>query len=313
MKLMVQNRAKVCLIVSAAILVIALLMTVIGTGINQGIDFVGGVALRYDMGEAFEMHAVRAALSKQGLGAAQAVAQTVVPEAHDHAADPNHEAVDTAGADKNCLEVRVKSLADSAATAAALETALRETYPNTKLLAAEKIGATAGKDLMESVRLSMLIACVLVLIYVAIRFELLAGAAAVLGILHDVFLMLALVVILRIPVNTAFYAVPLAILAYSAANTLVIFTRIRETTGKGSARNLSRAEVVTRAAQEALPRTLGIALVALLVTVMLWILGVAAVKEIALPLLLGMLVCLYSSNMLTGYVWAWLLKLRGNK
>lgn len=312
MKFMVQNRARVYWIISAAILVIALLMTVIGFGLNRDIDFTGGVALRYDMGEVFNPEVVRAALAKQGMGNAQIVAGSAPLEAHDHDADPNHEHDSAAEAAKTRLEVRVKALSDPEAAPAALEAALRASYPQAQFVVAETVGAAAN-DLMSSARLCVLVACALMLIYVTIRFDLMAGVAAALGMLHDVLLMAALVVVLRISVHSAFFAVPPAIAAYSIVNTLVLFARIRETNGKSGARNLSREELVTYAAREALPRTLGIAVATVLVTKALWIFGAPSVKAVALPLCIGALVCICSSNLLTGYVWAWLLKLKGNK
>ena len=62
----IQKRARICLCVSAAILVIALVMSLLGYGINYGIDFAGGLNIQYDMGAAFNQADVETALRNAG-------------------------------------------------------------------------------------------------------------------------------------------------------------------------------------------------------------------------------------------------------
>ena len=63
----IQKRARVCLCVSAAILVTALVMSLLGYGINYGIDFAGGLNIQYDMGAAFNQADVETVLRNQGI------------------------------------------------------------------------------------------------------------------------------------------------------------------------------------------------------------------------------------------------------
>ena len=63
----IQNRSRICLCISVAIMVIALVMSLLGYGINYGIDFAGGLNIQYNMGAAFEQADIEAALKNQGI------------------------------------------------------------------------------------------------------------------------------------------------------------------------------------------------------------------------------------------------------
>jgi preprotein translocase subunit SecF len=298
----IKNRSKACLMVSGAIILIALLMTVFGYGMNLGIDFSGGIIMRYDMGVEFDSEVVRAALAEQGITESQISATS----------NPSLEEGNDASSPKTRLEIRLKDIEDPIAVRTALETKLRETYEQTTYVSIDSVGAVAGSDLIRNAILSVLVAWVLMMVYIAIRFDLYSGLAAVMGILHDVLIMVAFMVLLRpwIQVNSTFIAALLTIVGYSINNTIVIFDRIRENIGKNSLSHRSRDEIVSHSVQESLTRTVNTTLTTLLTTVSLYILGVASVKEFTLPLIIGMLSGIYSSNMINGYVWVWLLDQR---
>ena len=78
-------------------------------------------------------------------------------------------------------------------------------------------------------------------------------------------------------------------------------------------RNLPRVEIVNKSVTEALPRTLCTTITTLLTIVTLYVLGVASIKQFALPLIIGIVAGTYSANMINGYVWAKLMDLRTAK
>jgi len=243
------------------------------------------------MGEAFSADVVRDALADQGITESQ---------------------IAMAGPARTELQARIKDIENSDAVRVALEAKLRETYPQAVFTSISRVGAVAGQDLIRSAVLSVLIAWALILVYIAIRFDFYSGMATVFGILHDVLIMVSFMVILRsfIQVNSTFFAALLTIVGYSINDTIVIFDRIRENHGKHSLRNLSREQIVSRSVQESLSRSINTTLSTLLVTVALYILGVDSIKEFTLPLIIGMISAIYSCNMITGYVWAFLLEKR---
>jgi preprotein translocase subunit SecF len=93
---------------------------------------------------------------------------------------------------------------------------------------ASRISPSASVGLILTAVLSVLVACDLILIYVAIRFELLSGLCSILGLFHDVAIMCALVAIFRIQINSEFIAAIITIVGYSINNSIIIFDRIRE-------------------------------------------------------------------------------------
>lgn len=159
----------------------------------------------------------------------------------------------------------------------------------------------------------MVLASVLMLIYIAIRFDLNSGLAAVFGLVHDVLIMLSFMVIFRslIQMNSSFIAAALTIVGYSINNTIVIFDRIRENVKRMPA---SRKEEVTNLSiQESLGRTICTTATTLLTIVSLCVFGVASIREFALPIIIGILSGVYSANMINGYVWAFLEERRAGR
>jgi len=284
--MMIKNRSKICLMVSAAILVIAIVLSVCGLGINMGIDFSGGLALQYNMGGTFAESDVSDALKAMGVG---------------------EFTVTTQGAGKDEATIRIKSVGqdDIQAVQADFETRLKETYPGMALAGdVNYVGPVAGATLLKNAFFSVLIASALMLIYIAFRFDFNSGVAAVCGLIHDVLMMLAFMVILRnvVQMNSSFIAAMLTIVGYSINNTIVIFDRIRENARKMPTDD--RVEVVNRSIKECLGRTVTTTITTLITITALYILGVNAIKEFALPIIIGILSGVYSANMINGYIWA---------
>ena len=284
----IQNRARTCLCVSAAIMVIALVMSLCGFGINYGIDFAGGLNIQYNMGESFQQADVETALKNQGI---------------------NEYAVSVSGEQGNIVQIRVPTLADEAEIQNlqnALEAELSAKYANmdTETATASYVGPIAGKVLVRNAILSVLLAAALMLVYIAIRFDLSSGLAAVIGLLHDVLIMLSFMVILRsfVQMNSSFIAAMLTIVGYSINNTIVIFDRIRE--NKKKMPETDRDVIASTSVKECLGRTINTTLTTLVTIVALYVLGVDAIREFSLPIIVGILAGVYSANMINGYVWA---------
>ena len=294
MKIEMKNHLKPCAIVSIAIMVIALAMTLTGNGMNLGIDFTGGTIMTYNMGGAFEVDAVSAALSECGVADAQ---------------------IAKAGEDESQVQIRISDKENTDELRDQFEAKMAETYPEIEYVDITRVGAIAGRDLINNAIKSVAFASVLMLLYIAVRFDLYSGIAAVIGLLHDVAIMMSFMVLLRsvIRVDSTFIAALLTIVGYSINNTIIIFDRIRENSRKAGVRNMARVEIVNKSVTESLPRTLCTTLTTLLTVVTLYVLGVASVKQFALPLIIGIIAGTYSANMINGYVWAKLMDMRNAK
>lgn len=301
----IKNHSKICAMVSCAIFVLALVLSFLGMGVNLGIDFAGGLSMQYDMGETVEKTKVDDVLKAMGLegvvtvqGAAQNEIKIQIKSISDYEYDLGDA---TVAENANEDAVRIQMVQTG------FEGAIREVYPNAQQIGdVNYVGPVAGATLLTNAFLSVLIASALMLVYIAIRFDFNSGLAAVLGLIHDVLMMLAFMVLLRsvIQMNSSFIAAMLTIVGYSINNTIVIFDRIRENAKKMS--NSARVDVVNKSIKECLGRTLTTTLTTLVTIVMLYVLGVASIKEFALPIIIGILSGVYSANMINGYVWAFL-------
>ena len=284
----VKNRSKVCLIISAAIMVIALIMTITGNGINLGIDFEGGLSMQYDLKTAANKDDVETVLNGMGV-----TSYTVTVQ----------------GSGNNEINVRIKDVAkdDIQNVQAEFEKGIQEKYPDAASIGdVNYVGPVAGATLVRNAIVSVLLASVLMLIYIAIRFDLNSGLSAVFGLIHDVLIMLSFMVIFRsfIQMNSSFIAAALTIVGYSINNTIVIFDRIRENAKKMP--TAPKEEITNVSIRESLGRTICTTVTTLITIVALCILGVASIREFALPIIVGILSGVYSANMINGYIWAWL-------
>ena len=284
----IKNRSRICLIVSGAIILVALLLTIFGHGINLGIDFAGGLSMQYDMKASVASADVSAVLDGMGI-----TSSTVTVQGRD-----NNEAV-----------IRIKDVSkdDIQKVQAEFEENIKKTYPDAVSVGdVNYVGPVAGATLVKKAIISVLLAAALMLIYIAIRFDLNSGIAAVFGLLHDVLIMLSFMVIFRsvIQMNSSFIAAALTIVGYSINNTIVIFDRIRENAKKMP--TAPKEEVTNVSIRESLGRTICTTVTTLITIVALCILGVASIREFALPIIVGILSGVYSANMINGYIWAWL-------
>ena len=179
----------------------------------------------------------------------------------------------------------------------------------TVLLETRYVSATVGNDLKTSALLSTLLACVLILIYISIRFELRSGIAAIVCLLHDVLVMLSFFVIFQIPMNMTFIAAALTIVGYSINATIVVFDRVRENYKRqGSTGDF--ALVVDKSIWQTMRRSIGTTVTTLLPILLILILGVSSIRIFALPLTIGVISGGYSSTCIAGPLWC---KLKGNK
>lgn len=285
----VKNYSKQCLMISAGIMVLALLLSLFGMGINVGIDFSGGMSMQYTMGEAVTQSDVEGVLNGIGL---------------------KDYAVSVQGSNRDSINIRIKAIDEDGVQGiqASITEALQMKYPNAAIYGdVNYVGPVAGATLLRNAFFSVLIAALCMLIYIAIRFDFNSGAAAVLGLVHDVLIMLSFMVILRsfVQMNSSFIAAMLTIVGYSINNTIIIFDRIRENARKMPT-STPRVDVVNRSIKECLGRTINTTLTTLVTIVCLYIFGVSSIREFALPIIVGIISGVYSANMINGYVWAFL-------
>lgn len=180
------------------------------------------------------------------------------------------------------------------------------TIPNFNVEDSQRIGASASDNLIRNALLSIGLAVLLMLIYIAIRFEFASGIAAIVALLHDVLIMCAIVIICQIQVNSSFIAALITIIGYSINNTIVIFDRIRENLRKDEYSKTTNAQMVDISVRQTLTRTIYTSLTTILSVALLAIIGVSSIREFLFPIIIGLFAGTYSSIFLSGTIWSFI-------
>ncbi|MBO5509494.1 MAG: protein translocase subunit SecF, partial [Lachnospiraceae bacterium] len=187
-------------------------------------------------------------------------------------------------------------------TAAKMEQDLKDNFEITEI-SAESISSTISGEMKKDAVVAIAIASVLMLIYIAVRFsDVKFGAAAVLALIHDVFVVFALYSIARLSVGNTFIACMLTIVGYSINATIIIFDRIRENM-KIMDKKTDLEEIVNTSIAQTLTRTIYTSLTTFVMVVVLFIMCVASLKEFTLTLMAGIVCGAYSSVCITGPMW----------
>ena len=157
----------------------------------------------------------------------------------------------------------------------------------------EYVGAQVGSELREKGEWAMLIALFSILIYVAIRFELIYGLGAITALIHDVIITLGVFSLFELTFDLSVLAAILAVIGYSLNDSIVVFDRIRE--NNIILRKLSILDVLDKSINQTLSRTLVTSLTTLLVIISLLIFGGDAVKNFSIAMFIGIIIGTYSS------------------
>ena len=191
----------------------------------------------------------------------------------------------------------------------ALKDVLTEKYGvDEKMITEQSISAVVSDEMQKDAVLAVVIAGICMLIYIWFRFkDVKFGASAVLALLHDVLCVLTVYALVRIPVGNTFIACMLTIVGYSINATIVIFDRIRENRQVMYRESLD--EIVNASISQTLSRSINTSVTTFIAVFVLWILGVASIREFALPLMAGIIFGAYSSVFITGTLWYALKKL----
>jgi preprotein translocase subunit SecF len=159
----------------------------------------------------------------------------------------------------------------------------------------EQVGAKVGGELQVKALYAILFSFLLTLIYLAIRFELRFGMAAVIATLHDILITLGFLAAFRVEIALPTVAAILTILGYSLNDTIVVFDRIRENMHTKGARKRNPVDLVNQSINETLPRTILTSGTTLAVLLALLVLGGPVIFDFTVVLILGVIIGTYSS------------------
>lgn len=189
-------------------------------------------------------------------------------------------------------------------TRQALNAALAENFGvDEASITAENISSTISSEVRSDAAIAVVLATIFMLLYIWFRFkDLRFATSAVAALVHDVLAVLAFYAIARISVGNTFIACMLTIVGYSINATIVIFDRIRENLADMKKKD-DLKELVNRSITQTLTRSIYTSLTTFVMVAVLFVLGVASIREFALPLMAGIVCGTYSSVCITGALW----------
>lgn len=250
----------------------------IGSWLNYGVDFRGGtlVHLRFTDGQPAPVDEIRAAAQAAGRGQWQ---------------------ISRYGSE-NEVVIRKETFQEDLQRTPEQDVreALGSRIPNSRyeVVRTEAVGPKVGDELQWSALIAILISFVITAAYLAIRFEWRFGLAAIAATFHDIVITLGILAITRTEVSLETVAAFLTIVGYSLNDTIVVFDRIRESLAKPR-HGQTYMELLNRAINETLPRTVLTASGTLVTLVSLFFFGGSVIRDFAMVLILGIFIGTFSS------------------
>jgi preprotein translocase subunit SecF len=260
--------------VFSAILLIASIASIVTQGLNFGIDFTGGTMIEVAYEQEANLDDIRGQLTQAG---------------YDDALVQNFGSLNEVLIRLPVLESENMSELSNKIVAVLQA----ESSSDIDLRRVEFVGPQVGEELTEDGGLAMLYALIGILIYVALRFEYRFAIGSVVALVHDVVLTIGFFSLFQIEFDLTVLAAVLAVIGYSLNDTIVVFDRIRETFLR--LRKGSSEEILNRALNDTLSRTLMTSVTTLLVVLALFTFGGEVIHAFSIALLLGIVIGTYSS------------------
>ena len=254
-------------------------------GFNFGIDFTGGTIIELRFDDKVAITQVREVMKGYSLD------NSMIQLSGD-ASDA-----------KEARDVMIRTIDLEENDRKAIMASLKENLGNYVVLREEKVGATMGAELLMNAAIATLLSWLLIVAYVSFRFEFRFGIAAVLALVHDVFVVLGVFSILQKQVDSSFVAALLTIVGYSINDTIVIFDRIRENLRLHFRRGGDIVELANRSIYQTLTRSLYTVLTVLFTTFALYWFGGDTTKDFSFALLIGFFSGCYSSIFVASPLW----------
>ena len=269
----------------SSIIIIAGIVCMVVRGFNFGIDFTGGTIIDLKFDQPVTIADVRTSLGKYGLDGSTiqlSGAQSDVTASED-------------------VMIRTTDLEEDQRKE--IMATLKDDVGSYTVLLEEKVGATIGGELITNAVEALLISWVLIIAYVAYRFEWKFGVAAVLALVHDLLIVLGVFALTQRQIDSSFIAALLTIVGYSINDTIVIFDRIRENLKLHFRRGGDIDVLVNTSIYQTLTRSLYTVFTVMFTTLALYFFGGETTKDFAFALLVGFGCGCYSSIFIASPLW----------
>jgi len=281
---------KITLSVAAVVLIIGVIFagvnkSQIGGFFNYGLDFKGGTSTNVTFNKDYSL---------------EEISKEIVPVVESVTGEAGTQTQKVQGTNQVIIKTRSLSLDEREK----LNKALADKFGvDAEKITAESISGAVSSEMKKDAVVATVLATILMLIYIWIRFRDFSFAAgSILALLHDVFIVISCYAIFRWSVGSTFIACILTILGYSINATIVIFDRIRENKAILS-KSTAKEELINKSVTETLTRSIYSSLTTFITIFILFLMGVPSIREFALPIMVGIVAGTYSSVFLSSVFW----------
>lgn len=266
------GKRKIAAVFSGLLLILSIASLSI-QGLTLGIDFTGGTLVEAGYTEAVDLAKVRDALVNS---------------------DFNNAAVQYFGsANEILIRIPPKEGLNNAEMSNKILNVLSSTGKGIEMRRIEFVGPQVGDELKNDGGLAMIAALAMIMLYVAMRFQMRFSVGAIVALVHDVLITLGAFSITHFNFDLTVLAAILAVIGYSLNDTIVVFDRVRENFKKF--REFTPVEIFNISLNQTLSRTIMTSLTTLLVLIALFIFGGEIIHSFATALIIGIVIGTYSS------------------
>jgi preprotein translocase subunit SecF len=259
-------------------------------GLHYGVDFTGGTAMEVSYPQAANIEGIRKAVAGTGL---------------------RDVTVQNFGTSQDVLIrlplVKDMSIAELSET---VTNALKTADASVEVRRVESVGSQVGDELYANGGLALLLVCVGIMAYLAIRFEWRFAVAAIIANMHDIVIILGFFAFFQWEFNLTVLAAILAVLGYSVNESVVVFDRVRENFRK--MRKASVVQVIDNAITRTMSRTVITHVMTQTMVGSMLLFGGEVLHNFALALTIGILFGIYSSVLVACPIAMWLGVSRAN-
>lgn len=269
----------------SSVLIIASLFFMVTRGFNMGIDFTGGTIMDLRFEKAVNINDVRAVLNEYDL---------------------SNSTIQLSGESSSSTEsenVMIRTVDLEEQERKEVMAGLTDKLGAYQVLREEKVGATMGTELIMNAIYATIISWLLIIAYVSYRFEFKFGISAVLGLAHNVIIVLGAFALTQRQIDSSFVAALLTIIGYSINDTIVIFDRIRENLKLHFRKNGDIVELVNTSIYQTMTRSIYTVSTVLFATFALYFFGGDTTKDFAFALLIGFFCGAYTSIFIASPLW----------
>lgn len=269
----------------SSLLIIASLFFMVTRGFNMGIDFTGGTIMDLRFEKAVNINDVRAVLNEYNL---------------------SNSTIQLSGESSSSTEsenVMIRTVDLEEQERKEVMAGLTDKLGAYQVLREEKVGATMGTELIMNAVYATIISWLLIIAYVSYRFEFKFGISAVLGLVHNVIIVLGAFALTQRQIDSSFVAALLTIIGYSINDTIVIFDRIRENLKLHFRKNGDIVELVNTSIYQTMTRSIYTVSTVLFATFALYFFGGDTTKDFAFALLIGFFCGAYTSIFIASPLW----------